>query len=133
VIVVIDTSVWISGLQFAARQGVPTQALQKASREDTIATCDEIEVEIIRVLVEKFAVTEQRANEVLYATLGRCLRVQLRGTVKVCRDPTDDMVLECALRASADLLIAGDKDLLVLREFEGTRIVTPAAYLSGAF
>src|SRR5580700_5278267 len=98
-IVVIDTSVWISGLQFASAQGVPTQALQKASLQDVIATCDEIEREILRVLVAKFNASEQRANEVLYAMLGRSVRVSLRGDVRVCRDPEDDMVLECALSA----------------------------------
>jgi putative PIN family toxin of toxin-antitoxin system len=129
VIVVIDTSVWISGLQFASAQGVPTQALLKASRHDVIATCDEIENEILRILTEKFNSSQQRANEVLFAMLARSVRVSLRGDIKVCRDPADDMVLECALRAKADLLIAGDKDLLVLKEFRGTRIVTPAEYL----
>ena len=59
----------------------------------------------------------------------RAIQVQLRGTVKTCRDPKDDMFLECAVRAHADLLIAGDNDLLVLGNFEGIRIVAPAAYL----
>ncbi len=130
-IVVIDTSVWISGLHFSSAQGVPTKALLKASSQDVIATCDEIESEILRVLTEKFKASEPRANEVLYALLSRSVRVTLRGDVQVCRDPTDDMVLECALRAKADLLIAGDKDLLVLKEFRGTRIVTPAEYVYG--
>jgi uncharacterized protein len=65
----------------------------------------------------------------LKAVLVRTVRVQLRGTVKACRDPKDDMFLECALRAKADMLIAGDKDLLVLGSHKGTRIVTPAAYV----
>jgi predicted nucleic acid-binding protein len=58
VIVVIDTNVWISALQFAKRRGTPTLAMAKA-----------------------------------------------------------------------DLLIAGDKDLLSLGAYKGTRIVTPAEYL----
>ena len=48
---------------------------------------------------------------------------------KVCRDPHDDMFLECAALAKADLLVAGDKDLLTLGAYEGTRILTPSAYL----
>jgi predicted nucleic acid-binding protein len=63
--------------------------------------------------------------------LARAIRVGLRGTVKECRDPDDDMFLECAVRANADLLIAGDKDLLVLGSYKGTRILTPAEYVSG--
>ena len=51
-IVVIDTNVWISALQFAKRRGTPTLALEKAMSEDVIATCDEIDAEIVRVLTE---------------------------------------------------------------------------------
>jgi putative PIN family toxin of toxin-antitoxin system len=32
----------------------------------------------------------------------------------ICRDPDDDAVLACALAAKADLIVSGDKDLLVL-------------------
>ena len=39
------------------------------------------------------------------------------------------MFLECAAMAKADLLVAGDKDLLILGTYKGTRIVTPSAYL----
>jgi predicted nucleic acid-binding protein len=54
VIVVLDTNVWISALQFADRRGTPTRALEKAMSEDIIATCPEIEAEILRVLTRKF-------------------------------------------------------------------------------
>jgi uncharacterized protein len=129
VIVVLDTNVWISALQFAKRRGTPTQALEKAMSEDVIASCSEIESEIFRVLTEKFSWESARAQGALEAVLGRAIRVQLRGTVRECRDPKDDMFLECALRAKADLLVAGDKDLLVLGSYKETRIVTPADYL----
>jgi len=65
----------------------------------------------------------------LQVILARGIRVKLRGTVKECRDPGDDMFLECAALAKADLLIAGDKDLLTLGEYKGTRIITPSEYL----
>ena len=43
--------------------------------------------------------------------------------------PGDDMFLECAALAKADLLVARDKDLLILGAYKGTRIVTPSQYL----
>ena len=128
-IVVIDTNVWISALQFARRRGTPTLALEKAMSEDVIATCDEIEAEIVRVLTEKFFWEVHRATGALKAVLVRSTRVKVRGTVKECRDPDDDMFLECAALAKADLLVAGDKDLLTLGAYRGTRIVTPLEYL----
>jgi putative PIN family toxin of toxin-antitoxin system len=46
-----------------------------------------------------------------------------------CRDVTDDKIFECALAAKADYIITGDKDLLVLKEYGGIRIVTAKEYL----
>lgn len=43
----------------------------------------------------------------------------------VCRDPDDDYVLAIAIAASADCLITGDKDLLVLEELDGIPIIAP--------
>jgi putative PIN family toxin of toxin-antitoxin system len=129
VIVVIDTNVWISALQFAKRRGTPTLALEKAMTEDMIATCDEIDAEIVRVLTDKFAWERHSATAALQAIQARGIRVKIRGAVKECRDPGDDMFLECAALAKADLLVAGDKDLLTLGAYKGTCIVTPSEYL----
>jgi uncharacterized protein len=129
VIVVIDTNVWVSGLQFARQRGTPTLALEKAMSEDIIATCDEINAEIFRVLTEKFAWESRRVAEALASVMARMVHVKLRGKVKVCRDPNDDMFLECAALAKAALIVAGDKDLLTLGSYKGTRIVTPAEYV----
>ncbi len=104
-------------------------ALEKAMVEDVIATCDEIDAEIARVLTEKFSWERHRVTSALEATLARGIRVKIRGAVKVCRDPGDDMFLECSALAKADLLVAGDRDLLTLGAYKGTRIVTPAEYL----
>jgi uncharacterized protein len=43
---------------------------------------------------------------------------------QVSRDIDDDAVLACALASNADYIFSGDKDLLVLKEFEGIPIVT---------
>lgn len=129
-IVVIDTNVWISALQFAQRRGTPTLALEKAMSRDVIATCDEIDAEIVRILTEKFGWEHGAATRALQTIQARGMRVKIRGRVKVCRDPGDDMFLECAALAKADVLVAGDKDLLTLSAYKGTRIVTPSEYLT---
>ena len=120
-IVVIDTNVWIFRASVCERSGTPTLALEKAMSEDVIATCDEIDAEIVRILTEKFSWEKHRATSALQAILARGIRVKIRGTVKVCRDPNDDMFLGCAVLAKADLLTLGT--------YKGTRIVTPSEYL----
>lgn len=48
---------------------------------------------------------------------------------RISRDINDDPILACALSAKADLIVSGDKDLLILEEFEGIPIVTAAQAL----
>ncbi len=49
--------------------------------------------------------------------------------IRVVRDPNDDMILACALAASADYLVSRDKDLLSIGEYGGVKIVAPEAFL----
>ncbi len=45
-------------------------------------------------------------------------------------DPSDEMILECALAAEADFIVSGDKKhLLALRQFQGIPLVSPAEFL----
>lgn len=46
-----------------------------------------------------------------------------------CRDPKDNMVLECALSGKADFIVTRDRDLLSLRKFKHTRILTPHKFI----
>lgn len=46
------------------------------------------------------------------------------------RDPKDNYVLDVALEGEADYIVTGDGDLLVLEEYEGIAIVTPARFLA---
>lgn len=41
------------------------------------------------------------------------------------RDPDDNAVLACAVAVGADIIVTGDKDLLVLRAYEGIAIMSP--------
>jgi uncharacterized protein len=57
------------------------------------------------------------------------IQMELIGAVKLCRDPDDDKVLECAWLGRANCIVTGDKDLTVLRQFRGIEIVLPHDYL----
>ena len=59
-----------------------------------------------------------------------------RKRVILCRDPKDNMLLECCLAADADLLITGDNDLLDIQRnalraagLRKLRIIRPGQYL----
>jgi len=49
--------------------------------------------------------------------------------INFCRDSGDHIILECVMKSSADYLITGDDDLLVLKQFLGTTIISPADFL----
>jgi len=47
----------------------------------------------------------------------------------ILEDPSDNMVLECALEAEADYIVSEDHHLLNVGEFRGVKIVTAAELL----
>ena len=51
-------------------------------------------------------------------------------SVSICRDPDDNMFLDCALAGHASFIVTGDKDLLALNPFRGIEILTPREFLS---
>lgn len=126
-IVVLDTNVWISALEFG---GIPDLAVFRALTQDQLAISDFIKAEIVRVLTGKFARDRAEVEGQLDEMLVQALSVEITGEVKgVCRDPNDDAILETARKAHASYLVAGDKDLLRLGRFGSTAIISPAAYL----
>ena len=48
---------------------------------------------------------------------------------RIVRDPNDDMVIATALAAQADMIVSGDKDLLVLHPHQGILIFNARAAL----
>jgi uncharacterized protein len=129
VIVVLDSGVWVSALAFG---GTPRLAVEKAVTVDQLAICDLIQDELARILGEKIGWNHARVVEDMQLYLEKAIWVLvLRELHGVCRDPKDDMILECAINAKAEIIVTGDKDLLVLKEYRGVRIRSPREYVAG--
>jgi putative PIN family toxin of toxin-antitoxin system len=118
-IVVLDTNVWVSAMHFNRRQGWPILALERARIRHIIGICDGIEAEISRILSDKFDWEPAEIEYRLSFLLARAIHVAVPGLLHVCRDPNDDMVLECAVIAGAGAIVTGDKDLLTLNPYDG--------------
>ena len=113
-IVVVDSGIWISAIEFG---GTPAIALERMFLIDDLAICSDIEEEVLRVLHDKFGRDRKLIQQRLGPLLSQAVHVTVTGEIAdVCRDPNDDCILECAVKADAQLIIAGDKDLLALRE-----------------
>lgn len=137
--VVVDTGVLISAYAFG---GIPAQAVRRVFQEaqvwvspDLLEEYREVPLQLLRE--QKISHDQWRALVVGIATF--CTRVKLihpRKKLSICRDPEDDMVLECCRSARARFLITGDKDLLEIRQEEleqvglrRLRILRPRAFL----
>ena len=126
-IVVVDSSVWISALQFG---GIPLDALDQMTGRHQIAVCDAIVTEVNVALGEKFGWRKSEIEAALADFAEEILVVTVRGALRgVCRDANDDMVVECAVNAGAEMIVSGDKDLLSLKRYKSIRIVSARAFL----
>lgn len=58
--------------------------------------------------------------------------VKVISNINVCRDPKDNFLLSLSKDGNADILITGDNDLLQLKKFGKTKILTISEYLDKA-
>jgi uncharacterized protein len=135
--IVLDVNVWISGLLWV---GVPGRIFDLAADyQITIFVSEPIREDIKEILKRKKLQAKIQSLGVsvedLLAVVGQLSESCSTEAVEVpeLRDPDDIVILETALAANAEVIITGDLDLLVLREFNGIHILTPQAFLSQYF
>ncbi len=128
--IVIDTNVLISAI--INTDSVPAQAVDRAFSDHMLLSSDETRYEIERVLdkpnLRRFCTSQVLTW--LKALIDETESIVISQTVTACRDPMDDKFLELAFNGKADIIISGDKDLLSMKAFKETRIITPADFLN---
>jgi len=124
--VVLDTNVLIAA--FITR-GACGDVFEHCARHHEIITSDFILSEFRRHLVGKFRF---HAGEAKAAIELLCSRAKVVTPAQlgegICRDPADDVILGTAVAGSADCIVTGDTDLLVIGKFRSIDIVRPAAF-----
>lgn len=129
--VVLDTNVFLSGVIWG---GKPAKIIEKwAEGKFELLISEDTFSELLKKANQK--IQEYNLDPKLfieiYANLKSFARwVEPKEKVIVCRDPKDNMFLELSLAGKADFLISGDEDLLVLKKFKKTKIVSPAKFLA---
>ena len=127
--IVLDTNIFISSFFWG---GNPRKIMERViDGKDELFICKEILQEIASVMARpKFNVSNEYIIRFIHSIEDIANHIILSGIVqKVCRDSEDDKILECALLANADYIITGDVDLLILKEFRGTKIITANEYV----
>jgi putative PIN family toxin of toxin-antitoxin system len=133
---VLDSAILVSA--FLTKSGLSAELLQHArAGVFDLYVAEEIFGEATRVLLEygrirrRYRYTDQDVVEFFQALRAAVhLVIELPRLSGVSRDPKDDMVLACAIKASADYLVTRDDDLLTLETYKKIIIVTPEQFMA---
>lgn len=126
---VLDTNILISALGW---KGNPRAIFQKILNGDFELLISSKQLkELMRVLdYPKFGFAEDKKSRFLSIILEAATLVEVRHKLNIIKeDPSDNMLLECALSGGADYLITGDRHLLKLKMLKNIKIITPKEFL----
>lgn len=122
--VIIDTNLFISfliGKRLAGlKQTLINSTVQLIFSEQNI---EELKIVTGRPRFEKYFDKNDVKDliELIYA-IGKIEKIIKEP--EICRDPKDNFLLALSDKGKADYLVTGDSDLLTIREFKNTKIIT---------
>ena len=128
--IVIDTNIWISFL-----------LAKDFSAFDRIISTPNLTLLFSSKLLEEFIEVAQRPKfkkyfssadleELLFQMKEHGEFINVTSSANICRDTKDNFLLSLSKDGKASHLITGDKDLLDLKRFGRTKIITLKMYLS---
>jgi uncharacterized protein len=99
--------------------------LERGTLVESVEVINEVETRLARPKFAKY-VDEAKRHAFIADIRLTAVLVELTSTLKACRDPDDDKLLETAILGNAGYLVTGDQDFLVLNPFQTVAIVTPS-------
>lgn len=126
--VVIDTNIFISAL-LKSKNCLAIYENLKQGNFHLLTTDEMINELVISSERSKFDFLEDDKKELQEVIRESVEIVKPSEKVFICRDPKDNIVLECALSGKANFIVTGDKDLLVLKKFKNISIITPQKFI----
>ena len=124
--VVLDANVVIAAV---ASRGLCEAVVELCLERHQTVTCAGLLSEVSKKLIVKLRVPRAIAEEYVAFFRGNA-EVLVPAAVKsgVCRDPADERVLGLVEPGRIDVIVTGDKDLLVVKRFGTATIVTPRQF-----
>lgn len=121
-----DTNVFISG---ALTRGLAFDVIKDTIYKHQVYYTDHLLKEIEEILPAKFSLSEIVVHKAVSLIKKYFLKGKTADKVnKVCRDPNDDQILADAVVNEIDVIVTGDKDLLILKEYQRIKIILPGDY-----
>ncbi len=131
--IVIDTNVLISYL-LSAPNSTSKKAVNKVLDGNHLLllsneTFKELSITLLRDKFDPYVSVEER-QDFLLLIKSVAEFITIIEKVDECRDAKDNQFLEVAVNSRANLIITGDKDLLVLNPFRDIDILPPADFVN---
>jgi uncharacterized protein len=135
--VVIDTNVWLSALLWGGQPNLIIKLIEK--QQIQAISSENILIELADILQK--SKLQKRLNQlgfsadeiVIVAKRLMTLVVIEEVIIPELRDPKDQMILATAIAGDVQVVISGDKDLLVLNPYRNISILLPQEFLSHYF
>ena len=126
--VVFDTNIFVSA--FVVPGILAEKAVLKIIEgEDILLLSKEILDELLSILSTKFSRDREEISRVAVIISEMVEWVKPNIRISVLKDEPDNRILECAASGEADIIVTGDKEMLRLKVYEKTKVISLKAYL----
>ena len=126
--VVFDTNIFVSALVIPGSQAEKA-VLRIIEGHDVLLLSKEILDELLSVLSSKFSRDKEEISRVAVILSEMAEWVEPNEKINVLSDEPDNRILECAASGNADAIVTGDKELLRLKRYGNTKIISLKVYL----
>ncbi len=124
--IVLDTNVVVAA--FASR-GLCSSVFELSLDRYSIIISKHILTEVHRILFKKFKMTEKNVESIIEYLSEYCfVKEYMKLNKNICRDKDDDEILALAKSNDVGYIITGDNDLLILKAFGLTKIISPREF-----
>jgi uncharacterized protein len=127
--VVIDTNVYISGLNFSGKPGEILELFMTGEIEVYVSAF--ILSELTNILKNRFEWDNEQIIKALNIIRAKAIEVKPNFMTSVIKDrDADNRILECAIEGKVHYIISGDKrHILTLKEYKGIKMLSPDEFL----
>jgi putative PIN family toxin of toxin-antitoxin system len=127
--VVFDTNMFVSA--FVIPESLAEKAILRIIEgEDVLLVSREILYELLTILAAKFSRDKEEISRLAVTLTAMAEWIEPNLRISALQDDPDNRILECAVSGRADMIVTGDKEMLRLRRYQDTEIVSLKAYLS---
>ena len=124
--IILDTNVLISSIMYGGRV---SRVHNFCFANGRVFISKFILGELEEKLLLKFNIENSKVGYILSEIASTCIVAVPKGLVpEICRDVDDNNILHLEKTIHADFIITGDKDLLDLKFFKKTEIISPADF-----